>query len=431
VPDDTIPAAPGSGLIRAPWTNEQVAGLERLADSKGFEAYNPPQYELGGTPVGTNEMAEGDPAPDGDGQAAAERLHRIRQAWVAADDLIRRMADLDMNGARVQQILGGKQRPTSLDMALIAIACQVSVSWLIDGTEPRYIGPISNDWEDCGRTTPRTSGRTETGPATASAQASGDAAGGNPADNEADSGGLREAIAGALREWHGDWTKTTFAEAADAVLAVVQPHLDRLAAEQERYEEETVGDFNQQAINLARRAGQAEAALAEARVTNRRLNHRAQTAESRLGAVATAVADWEIDDQHTYVPLRTLNAIAKAVGVTVDTSRWQLHYQRVEELEARLRDADARAVAADLARRTTHAAAVAAGRRAQEAEARVAAVRALHQPVTDRTGWTRSDYDTVNPACSACGSEDNAVPWPCPTTRALTQPARADGGEQR
>lgn len=55
-----------------------------------------------------------------------------------------------------------------------------------------------------------------------------------------------------------------------------------------------------------------------------------------------------------------------------------------------------------------------------EAEAKVAAVRVLHRPVTDRTGWDGSGgYDEVSPACTACGSEDNAVAYPCPTVRAL------------
>lgn len=55
-----------------------------------------------------------------------------------------------------------------------------------------------------------------------------------------------------------------------------------------------------------------------------------------------------------------------------------------------------------------------------EAEAKVAAVRVLHRPATDRTGWDGSGgYDAVSPACAACGSEDNAVAWPCPTVRTL------------
>jgi len=51
---------------------------------------------------------------------------------------------------------------------------------------------------------------------------------------------------------------------------------------------------------------------------------------------------------------------------------------------------------------------------------RIARARDLHQPVADRTGW-RPDgtYDDINPACSSCGSADDAVPYPCPTIRAL------------
>lgn len=41
------------------------------------------------------------------------------------------------------------------------------------------------------------------------------------------SGLLRADIAEAIRQWHGDWNKATFAEAAEAVLGVVQPLLDR------------------------------------------------------------------------------------------------------------------------------------------------------------------------------------------------------------
>lgn len=50
----------------------------------------------------------------------------------------------------------------------------------------------------------------------------------------------------------------------------------------------------------------------------------------------------------------------------------------------------------------------------------IAAVSALHRPVTDRTGWDgKGGYDDVTPACAACGSDDNAVSWPCPTMQAL------------
>jgi hypothetical protein len=84
------------------------------------------------------------------------------------------------------------------------------------------------------------------------------------------------------------------------------------------------------------RAETAEAERDAARATNQRLNYRAQTAESRLNAVTTAVANWRINDQHTYVPLSSLNAIAKAVGITVAPDRWELHGEHVQKLEAAL-----------------------------------------------------------------------------------------------
>lgn len=83
---------------------------------------------------------------------------------------------------------------------------------------------------------------------------------------------------------------------------------------------------------------QLRADLAAARATNQRLNYRAQTAESRLNAVTVAVANWEINERGTYVPLSTLNDIAKAVGIHYDTDGWELHYQRVEALETTIRD---------------------------------------------------------------------------------------------
>jgi hypothetical protein len=73
--------------------------------------------------------------------------------------------------------------------------------------------------------------------------------------------------------------------------------------------------------------------LAVARATNQRLNARAQRLESELAAYRRAVAQWEISDQMTYVPLRSLAVIAKAAGLAVP-ERWELHYERVERLEA-------------------------------------------------------------------------------------------------
>jgi hypothetical protein len=94
----------------------------------------------------------------------------------------------------------------------------------------------------------------------------------------------------------------------------------------------TVDDWEQQ----RQRAEQAEAERDEARATNQRLNYRAQQLESELAAYRRAVAQWEINDRSTYVPLRTIAAIAKAAGRDIETPRWLMHYQRVEQAEAAL-----------------------------------------------------------------------------------------------
>jgi hypothetical protein len=37
-----------------------------------------------------------------------------------------------------------------------------------------------------------------------------------------------------------------------------------------------------------------------------------------------------------------------------------------------------------------------------------------HQPTEDRSGWLPDgSYGPISPACTACGSEDYAEPWPC------------------
>lgn len=74
--------------------------------------------------------------------------------------------------------------------------------------------------------------------------------------------------------------------------------------------------------------------LATARATNRRLNLRAQRLESELAAYRRAVSQWDVSERGTYVPLRTIAAIAKAAGRNIETPRWLLHYQRVEQAEA-------------------------------------------------------------------------------------------------
>lgn len=113
------------------------------------------------------------------------------------------------------------------------------------------------------------------------------------------------------------------------------------------------------------------AELTEARATNRRLNLRAQGLESELAAYRRAVSQWEVSKRGTYVPLRTIAAIAKAAGRDIETPQWLLHYQRVEQ-----------------------------------AEAAIERVRRLHVP--DENG-----------ECQDCGASFD----PCPTIAALNQPA--------
>ncbi|MFE2073687.1 hypothetical protein [Streptomyces misionensis] len=98
-----------------------------------------------------------------------------------------------------------------------------------------------------------------------------------------------------------------YGEVADAVLAVLGEQADRAADD-----------------------------LAIARATNRRLNHEKQRLESELASYRRAITKWEISEHGTYVPLRSLSAIAKAAGLPVP-ERWELHYQRVERLESELR----------------------------------------------------------------------------------------------
>jgi hypothetical protein len=57
-------------------------------------------------------------------------LSRIRQALANADDAADRFAANGMDPERFRLIIEGQQRPTSLDLALIADACRVTVGWL-------------------------------------------------------------------------------------------------------------------------------------------------------------------------------------------------------------------------------------------------------------------------------------------------------------
>lgn len=70
--------------------------------------------------------------------------------------------------------------------------------------------------------------------------------------------------------------------------------------------------------------------------TIRRLNHRAQEAESALTAVTKAVGEWKVDENKTYVPLGSLRKIAAAVGTEIRNRRWELHVHRMRRLQNRL-----------------------------------------------------------------------------------------------
>lgn len=81
--------------------------------------------------------------------------------------------------------------------------------------------------------------------------------------------GLRDRYAAAIREWHGDWTKDTFADAADAVIAVRDEELLRLRADLKRAEDEltrlhTADSADAAAGSYAHRAERAEAETATA-----------------------------------------------------------------------------------------------------------------------------------------------------------------------
>jgi len=110
-----------------------------------------------------------------------------------------------------------------------------------------------------------------------------------------------------------------------------------------------------------------EAALGQARETNRRLNYEKQRLESELGTYRRAVRQWHVSERGTYISLGSLRAIGKAAGVDILGSRRGLkHFDRVEQ-----------------------------------AEAAIERVRALHQP-------------DANGECQHCHHSS-----PCPTVQAL------------
>lgn len=97
-------------------------------------------------------------------------------------------------------------------------------------------------------------------------------------------------------------------------------------------------DVAVRAIQLMQETGRERDAfstgLREARTTNQRLNRRTQELESELAAYRRAVAEWQINEQNAYIPLRTIAAIAKAAGLDIPTDRFEMHYQRLERAEA-------------------------------------------------------------------------------------------------
>jgi hypothetical protein len=122
--------------------------------------------------------------------------------------------------------------------------------------------------------------------------------------------------------------------------------------------------------------------LDQARATNRRLNLRCQEQESRLAAYTRLVGEWQLGERGTYVPLRTLTAIARLAGRDIDGDRYELHYQRVDAAEADLASlrADAR-TAASLLRDT-------AERVEQGRTVNAAALRAAAKALDEITGNT-------------------------------------------
>ncbi|MER5882693.1 hypothetical protein ABT160_02575 [Streptomyces sp. NPDC001941] len=76
-------------------------------------------------------------------------------------------------------------------------------------------------------------------------------------------------------------------------------------------------------------------ALDELYATVRRLNYRAQRAESTIAQYERAVVQWEISERGTYIPHASLRAIGRVTGTDLLGSvRHLQHFQRVEQAEA-------------------------------------------------------------------------------------------------
>jgi hypothetical protein len=127
------------------------------------------------------------------------------------------------------------------------------------------------------------------------------------------------------------------------------------------------------------------------------------------------VVRWGAGEVTRIVDWRPLDTLLDALLAVRD--------RELERLQAQLDEAQQNALALDQGR--------------EELFARIAQVRALHQPDPDgRTGYqpdaddTPGAYGDIAQACRECGSSDLAVRWPCPTILALDPPAPQEPGEQ-
>lgn len=109
--------------------------------------------------------------------------------------------------------------------------------------------------------------------------------------------------------------------------------LRRLAAEATP-EPATGSALKRAHVALGEQAGRDQAALGEARETNRRLNYRTQALESELAAYRRAVGQWEVSERGTYIPHASLRTIGLASGKDILGSvRHLKHFERVEQAE--------------------------------------------------------------------------------------------------
>lgn len=128
---------------------------------------------------------------------------------------------------------------------------------------------------------------------------------------------------------------------------------------------------------LAGLVGELEQQVDAARATARRLNYRAQQAESKNTTFERAVSQWDVNERGTYIPHASLRAIGIAAGTDILGSvRHLKHFQRVEQAEARVAELEAEnARYEDVVVGDLNEANIGLQRQAARAEATVARVR--------------------------------------------------------